>query len=395
MHYDIEHGTVVRSPLQGSLHSCCIPRVEVLDSGRWIVGFRASTAKQNETQQRVCVTWSDDWGQSWSEPVTPFNPPMIKDRPGRFRAIAFENLHGQRVLATLLWQDVGDEDLPFFNSKTEGVQDMRIFFSISSDNGSTWSPLQRVVEKNYEHVPVSITGPILLLRDGTWLCQFETNKPYNDENPWQQAAVAGRSIDQGQSWSPAAVVAHDRANRIMYWDQRPQVMEDGSLLNFFWTLDKGIGSYINIHVVRSSDGGINWSAPFDTGVPGQPAPPVDLGNGRVAMVYVDRQGPPKIKIRLSENGGRSFDPATEALIHERASGMQTILKTPGTSADAWAEMEAFSIGLPDAVRMPDNTILVVFYSGSDRDHTDLHWARVFGVHSAARTGVEKVDGAAN
>jgi len=388
MNYDMQHGTIVRSPLDGSLHSCCIPRVEVLDSGRWIVGFRASTAKQNEVQQRVYVTWSDDHGQNWSKPVSQFNPPMIKNRPGRFRAVAFENLQENQLLATLLWQDMGNPELPFFNPKTEGVQDMRIFFSISADNGSTWSALQRVVERGYEHVPVSITGPILLLPDGTWLSQFETNKPYNDDNPWQQAAVAGRSSDHGQSWSPAVVVAHDPANRMMYWDQRPQVMEDGSLLNLFWTLDKGIGSYINIHAVRSSDGGRTWSAPFDTGVPGQPAPPVDLGDGRVAMVYVDRQGPPKIKIRLSENSGRTFPAGTEALIHERASGMQTIRKTPGTSADAWAEMEAFSLGLPDAVRLPDNTILVVYYSGTDRDHTDLRWARVFGDHSAARTGGE-------
>lgn len=376
MHYDVEHGIVVHSPLHGSLHSCCIPRVEVLDGGRWIVGFRASAAKQNELQQRVCVTWSDDEGKTWSEPISPFNPPTMNGRRGRFRAVAFENLHGRRVLATLLWQDVTDEHLPFFNPKTEGVQDMRIFFSTSDDNGTTWSPLTRVMERNYQHVPVSITGPILLLPDGSWLSQFETNKPYNDETPWLQAAVAGRSVDDGQSWSPAVVVAHDPANQIMYWDQRPQVMDDGTVLNFFWTLDKGIGGYINIHAVRSIDGGNNWSKPIDTGVPGQPAPPVDLGDARVGLVYVDRQGPPKIKLRLSADNGQSFDPNTDLVIYDRAGDSQTITKAPGTSADAWAEMEAFSVGLPDAVRLSDISILVVYYAGTDRDHTSLHFARI-------------------
>ena len=44
--------------------------------------------------------------------------------------------------------------------------------------------------------------------------------------------------------------------------------------------------------------------------------------------------------------------------------------------DAWAEMSAFSIGLPDAVALPDGDVLTVYYSGDHPDQTDVLWSRL-------------------
>jgi len=384
MSFEITHGTVVKSPLQGAafgtlygaLHSNTFPRVEVLDSGRWIVGFRASPAKQNETLQRSMITWSDDQGQTWRDPVSPFDPPEINGRRGSFRTVAFENLGGKNLLATLLWQDITDPDLPLFNPATEGVQDMRIFTSLSTDGGEDWSAPARVIEEGYQDVPVSITGPILLLPGGTWMSQFELNKTYHDTRPWKQAAVVGHSHDRGKTWRPSVIVAHDPSLRMLYWDQRPAVLQDGSILSVFWTYDKQAGEYVNIHASRSFDAGITWTAPVDTGVPGQPAAPVDLGGGRMALVFVDRRTSPMIKLRLSTDAVATLDESNELIIHQRAIRKQSVQKQSGTSAGAWSEMEAFSIGLPDAVRLSDRSLLIVYYAGDDRDHTDIRWARV-------------------
>jgi len=44
--------------------------------------------------------------------------------------------------------------------------------------------------------------------------------------------------------------------------------------------------------------------------------------------------------------------------------------------DAWAEMGAFSIGLPATAPLPNGDVLVVYYAGPLTDLTDVRWARV-------------------
>ena len=95
------------------------------------------------------------------------------------------------------------------------------------------------------------------------------------------------------------------------------------------------------------------------------------------MVYVDRRAEPQVKLRLSDDKAQTFAAETELLIHSRIPRSQNIQKSKGTSSDAWAEMGQFSIGLPDAVRLPgDRGILVVYYTGQDKDHTDVEWSRI-------------------
>jgi hypothetical protein len=116
--------------------------------------------------------------------------------------------------------------------------------------------------------------------------------------------------------------------RRLYWDQRPQVLPDGTLLDLFWTFDRQTGEYLNIHASKSTD------------------------------------------------GGRSFSPGTELLLHDRSLASQTVSKRKGDSVDAFAEMGAFSLGLPDAVALGPDELLAVYYTGPDKDQTDLEWVRV-------------------
>ena len=45
-------------------------------------------------------------------------------------------------------------------------------------------------------------------------------------------------------------------------------------------------------------------------------------------------------------------------------------------SDAWAEMGEYSLGLPDAVALPDGDVLAVCYSGPKADQTDIQWVRI-------------------
>ncbi len=366
-------GVVVAGQPDTNRSSCAFPGICVLPGGRWICDFRAAPTKKGTVGQRALLLWSDDEGGTWCESVAPFTPPPIDGRPGLFRKATATSLGADRVMATLCWVDHSDPMLPFFNEETEGLLDTRIFHAASEDRGETWSAPVLMDTSPY-HVPTPITGPAIVLPDGALACQFELNKHYRDTNVWRHSSVMMFSADGGTSWPEHVVVSNDPDNRIFYWDQRPGLLADGRILDVFWTYDNVAGEYLNIHGRESFDCGRTWSDLWQTDVPGQPAPPVSLPDGRVAMVYVDRTDVPTIKVRASGDGGRTWPEATEVVIDRAVVERQT--RDKRVMQDAWAEMGEFSLGLPDTALLPDGDLLVVYYAGPRTDLTDVRWARV-------------------
>jgi hypothetical protein len=205
-------------------------------------------------------------------------------------------------------------------------------------------------------------------------CQFELNKSYWDSSVWRHSSVLLFSKDGGRSWPEHAITSNDPTNRIFYWDQRPAVLSDGRLLDVFWTYDNHQATYLNIHGRVSLDHGRTWSPFWDTQVPGQPAPPVELPDGRLGLVYVDRTSAPAIKMRTSNDGGRSWPEFSERLLYAAPTQSQTITKQ-GMN-DAWAEMAKFSVGLPATAVTASGDVIVVYYAGPETDETSIHWVRV-------------------
>ncbi|MEA3364895.1 MAG: sialidase family protein [Candidatus Hydrogenedentes bacterium] len=383
--------------------SRAFPGICLLPDGRWLCGFRGAATKDATDKQDVYLTWSDDEGTSWSTPVAPFEasalrsvdelrktgtvpseacdsvprrdcPQVFRDlRAGRFRAIQCTALGDSRVLATLYWVDASSPDLPFFNEETEGLLDSRIFHSVSEDDGTSWSPPALMDTAPY-HQPTPITGPTLVLPDGRWACQFELNKAYTDPKPWRHASVLMFSEDQGETWIESVEVRPDPDNQIFYWDQRPSLLPDGSLLDVFWTYDRKRGVYLNIHASRSVDGGRTWSPPWDTGIPGQPAPVVAVDDATLVMVYMDRTSHPLLKVRLSRDGGRTWPEESECILD--AFDALTNRVGHATMQDAWAEMGAFAAGLPATAQTRDGDPLVVYYAGPDTNRTDIYRLRL-------------------
>jgi hypothetical protein len=366
-------GTVFQGEVGSERSSACFHDICVAPGGRWLCAFRVSPRKANAYPQRILLTHSDDEGATWTEPVEPFQRRTVDGKRGDWRAAHLTALGGRRLVAVLYWVDASDESLPFFNEQTEGLLDSRIFLSFSDDGGETWSgPL--LVDTAPYNVPTPITGPLLVLANGDWALQFETNKRYYDTSVWRHEAVLLFSSDGGRTWPEHTTVASDPEARIFYWDQRPNVLADGSILAPFWTFDRRTAAYLNMHARRSEDNGRTWSKIWDTGVPGQPAPPVSLPDGRILMPYVDREGPTTIRCRTSADGGRTWPRETELVLGDAGSGRQQGRKA--TMQDAWAEMSAFSIGLPRTARLAGGDVVVVYYAGPRTDWTGLHWVRL-------------------
>jgi hypothetical protein len=353
--------------------SCAFPAVCVLPGGRWLCGWRAAPTKAGAIGQHVLACRSDDEGRSWSEPEAPFGPLTVGGRPGLFRGIYMTALGGPRVLAALMWTDHSRPDLPFFHPQTQGLLDTRIFLARSEDAGGTWSRPQMLDASRFD-CPTPITGPVLRLPGGDLLCPFELNKHYEEPGTWRHAPVVMISTDGGASWPLHALPARDPSGRLFFWDQRSGVLADGTVLDLFWTYDTVRDGYLNIHASDSRDGGRSWSAVWDTGLPGQPAQPVSLRDGRIALAFVDRSGAPSIRMRVSADGGRSWPADTEVLIH--APRMASQLGGKRSMHEAVQEMEKFSVGLPNTAPLEGGDVLVVYYAGPEADRTDVRWARV-------------------
>ncbi|MBP1990111.1 sialidase family protein [Paenibacillus eucommiae] len=366
-------GIVYKGAENSAQQSCGSPGICVLPGGRWICTFRAAPRKVATSGQHVLLTWSDDEGLSWSEPIRPFAPPLVGGKPGLLRCAYLTALGEQECIAVLCWVDHSDPELPFFNEETEGLLDTKIMLSRSSDRGEHWTEPE-LMDTSPFSVPVPLTGPILRLTSGALACQFELNKHYDDLEAWRHSSVLLFSKDGGSSWPEHVIVSSDPANRIFYWDQRPGVLADGTLLNLFWTYDTVTAAYLNVHARTSTDDGYTWSDYRDIGVPGQPAPPAALPDGRIAMVYVDRTAAPTIKLRISDDNGVAWPDDSEVILYEPEQAQEHVNRT--SMQDAWAEMGKFSVGLPVTSVLNNGDVLVFYYAGTHSDHTGIEWVRV-------------------
>ena len=368
----VDRGTVCAGQKDQERCSLAFGGICVLPSGRWLCTFRAARTKEGSIESTL-LTWSDDSGRTWREPARPWRAPHLGSRIGSDHCGYCTALGEKRVLAVVCWVDRSEPDLPFFNEDTEGLLDCKIMLSESQDDGQTWSE-PGFVDPAPFYGPVPITGPMLYLANGDLCCNFELNKPYDEPAEWRHSSVLKFSGDGGKTWPEHVITSNDPRNRVFYWDQRPGVVADGRILNVFWTYNKREGVYQNIHARESTDHGRTWSQMWDTGVPGQPAAPVSLADGRIVMVHVNRTGAPAIELRTSDDMGRTWPQETKTVLYEARTGSQTQDKT--TMQDAWAEMGKYSVGLPATAVTADGDVLVVYYAGAETDRTDIQWVRV-------------------
>lgn len=357
---------------QGKYTSQTFPGIAVTPAGRIIVTWRGAVCKNEAEDQRVFYAVSDDNGKSWSKPFDVFAPPAIDGRPGVFR-MAAPWVHNGRIYMQLCHVDSSVPGRPFFDDETSSLLDCKIFLAESDDDGESWSVPRQLDTAPFAHLANPATGPVQFFSDGEMFSQFELNKPYGSTDIWRHLPVLNFSRDNGRSFYRHAIPAQDPANDIFYWDQRPLILKDDTIVDFFWTWDNAINAYHNITMTASSDRGRSWSLPHDTGISGQAGQPVEFDDGTLLLPLVDRTGKPKIMARISLDRGRSFT-AEELEVSEELSRKQT--SEQNAVSGAWNEMVNYSLGLPAGIKSNSNTAFIVWYHGDKTDFTDIEFAEV-------------------
>ncbi len=353
-----------------NFNSNTFPCIELLPSGRWLAAYKAARIKGDCDFQHAVITWSDDEGRTWTKPYEPVKLPMINGVPGQNRLMYFLSLGGKRVLLVCNWVDSSDTSKPYYNPENESLKDTRIFYCFSEDEGETWStPKLMNTEPIFD--PVPLTGAPFMFKDGSIVCQFEINKHTWDKSKWVHKSAIIFSYDQGLTWKDPVIIT--AVPDMYYWDQRPNVMSDGkTIVNYFWTLDGKRSEYLNIHGKMSHDGGRSWGSFWDTGIYGQPGRPVDLGDGRIATIEINRTVSPVITVRTSKDYGKTYDEAL--VVYECGLSKQDSRNI--NMNDAWHEMSLFSVGHPALLRLNNDEILAYYYTGPLCDYTCIEFVRI-------------------
>jgi hypothetical protein len=363
-------GSITKPLDDKNFSSNAFPCIEKLPSGRWLASFKASEKKGDCDFMHAVMTWSDDEGATWATPYEPFKLPDISGVPGQSRTSYFLSLGGKKVLMLVNWVDTSDLSKPYYDPVNSSLKDTRIFFAFSEDEGETWSA-PRLMNTDPVYDPTPLTGAPFRLQDGTIVCQFEINKHDWDKTEWVHKSALIFSPDEGKTWSNVIKVTEEPG--MYYWDQRPNVLADGkTIVDFFWTLDGKKQQYLNIHASESLDGGKTWSKIWDTGVYGQPGQPVDLGDGRIAAIDIDRTVRPIITLRTSRDRGRTFD----EMLTVYDSDLKKQDSRNISMDDAWDEMTRFSVGHPTLLNLGGGEILAYYYAGDHSDRTRIEFARI-------------------
>ena len=366
----LSRGTIPKPVDDIRFNSITFPCIEILPSGRWLVTFKASQIKGDCAQVQSMMMWTDDEGETWSEPYQPVRLPDIDGVPGQCRISYPLSLGSKNVLLLCNWVDVSDTSKPYYDEKNETLKDTRIFYSFSKDQGLSWSE-PYLMDTDPIIDPVPLTGQPFLLYDGTVVCHFEINKSIGDTSKWIHKSAMIFSKDGGLTWGDVAKVTE--VPNMYYWDQRPNVMNDGNtIVNYFWALDGLHNRYLNIHSKISRDGGKTWSGFRDTQIYGQPGRPVELYDGRIATVDINRTKSPVITVRTCKGYDIPYDESL--VVYDNNSVGQDSCKV--SMQEAWQEMYRFSVGHPALLRLNDREMLAYYYTGENCDHTSIEYVRI-------------------
>ncbi|MCC7492549.1 MAG: exo-alpha-sialidase [Fimbriimonadaceae bacterium] len=149
-----------------------------------------------------------------------------------------------------------------------------------------------------------------------------------------------RSTDDGDTWQAHPLALGDDTKD--YNETALAQAADGRLVALLRTAESKVDPGW-LAQCESSDGGITWSAPRNTGLWGYPAHLLTLPDGRLLATYGYRRAPMGIRAAVSRDGGRTWDAAHEVVL--RADGY-------GNGSD---------LGYPLTQRLPDGQLLTVYY----------------------------------
>ena len=353
---------------------CAFTNTTILSDGRILVAFHAGSAKE-APDENVLMRLSADGGRTWEAICDGLEPLTVDGKLGSWHHGRVTELAPGHLLGAFWWLDRSDPSRPMVNPETTGTLPNRIFLMDSTDDGRTWTDRREVDTRPFPSV--ALMGAPLALKDGGIAVVSEAWKTYDDASYGEHSAILSISHDGGYTFEPSVAVAHDPANRLLFWDERLAVdPESGRLVGMFWTHDRAAQQDANAHIAWSqTPNGRSWTYPADAGFAGQIPRPLPLPGNRLVCVYVHRHWPPSLRAVLSSDFGRTWDVANELVFYEHEAGAQAGVDGKRDFADYYADMGLWNFGHVEPGRLPDGSVFAAFYAG-DAQSLSVRWARI-------------------
>jgi hypothetical protein len=368
----IEHAIVWQADGEDPAGHACEPRVARLASGAILLSHRVGTTREG-ADGRPRLVRSDDGGATWRALGSPFPGPLPAGWDLRGCALA-ETIDGGLIAVVVAIDKTAGR--PPYNPLTEGLVPVRNLVARSDDGGETWSEPWELADGR--HVQLASQG-LLRLPDGGLLCTFETFKTYDDLGVWRYTGGLLRSDDDGRSWGPPVISAasdpdgdpHDT----MWWDPRIARLSSGELVQCYYAFRHATRTEGPVHIAWSADDGATWTQPTSTGLPGQATYPLPLPDGRL-LVFQQRRGERQAMVAVvSDDGGRTFDRASERTIYEHGAASARGADGSLSAFDYLMSMDRFTFGHPCGVVTGPSEALVFWYAG-DATRTSIRSARL-------------------
>lgn len=200
---------------------------------------------------------------------------------------AFEATDGTLIAAGYRFHCT-DSEQQLVNPDTDGVRPGDNLIAFSNDEGKTW-PRPKVIPRSRPEL-TELSGPLLRLQGGTLLGAGALMPPWEGGHPSGQAGVLLRSEDDGQTWDDRVRFYTDPQDRYAPAEPRLCEMQPGRVVALVWVTDHVADTGQPNHVTVSHDEGRTWSAPINTGVPGQASNLMHWADDTLLTVHSQREG---------------------------------------------------------------------------------------------------------
>ena len=244
----------------------------------------------NSQPREIMNVHSPNSGASWNIPVNVDG--LDNDDENQFRASPYVDSNSDRVI--VVWSET--------DPKSGSSEDQDIVFSISNNDGSTWSDFNDISEHYYE----ADSAISALAASGEYLyLVYVDNGDYdqeNDPNGNDASARDGdifftRSDDEGETWDDLAVLSNfekDGQTDLEYssttLQYRPDVSATGTNVHAVWSDYDGDEGIYHIYYSKSENNGLTWSTPVaidDGSVGGRYGVTLASDGSNVVAAWVD------------------------------------------------------------------------------------------------------------
>ncbi len=308
------------------------------------------------------ISFSHDGGKNWSKPQVMFE--NINEECPITDYCKVTALDDGRLIALGYAYIRKDPELPIGNPETGGLLEDFVFYSISEDNGKTWSKMTKIPCSWGPHIEAS--APLTVLSNGTWITPITGFPDWSGNMTGKMCGRALCSKDGGKTWNDDSICMDFGDTPITCYEQRLCQLDSGTLICIGWNENTATGERLENHYTVSYDNGQTWTKPESTGIWGQASSVCAIGGEKLLALHAIRRDTdrPGIYGYIIDFTDKKWNIIDSAIVWEP--------KTPLTKNANMAEIFAFlKFGQPGAILLKNGNAMMSHWYAEDGQYKTI------------------------